>query len=105
MCLGVPGKVLEVRPEAGSMTMGTVSFGGITKEVCLDWLPEVEPGDYVIVHVGFAISRISEEEAVETFEILRRMGELEALEGETAAGDAASETAREASEPHPPERI
>jgi hydrogenase expression/formation protein HypC len=77
MCLGVPGKVLTVEENAQGMTMGTVSFGGITKEVCLAYLPEVKPGDYVIVHVGFAISQVSEEEAAETFEILRQMGEVE----------------------------
>ncbi len=76
MCLGVPGKVLAVEENAQGMTMGTVSFGGVTKEVCLAYLPEVRPGEYVIVHVGFAISRISEEEARETFELLERMGEL-----------------------------
>ncbi|HVP14991.1 MAG TPA: HypC/HybG/HupF family hydrogenase formation chaperone [Terriglobales bacterium] len=103
MCLGVPGKVLEVRPQAGSMTMGTVSFGGITKEVCLDWLPEVKPGDYVIVHVGFAISRISEQEAEETFEILRRMGELEALAGETGGEDGTSSGPEDRAERTPPE--
>ena len=81
VCLGVPGKVLTVEENAQGMTMGTVSFGGITKEVCLAYLPEVKPGDYVIVHVGFAISQVSEEEAAETFEILRQMGELEELEG------------------------
>jgi len=81
VCLGVPGKVLTVEENAQGMTMGTVSFGGISKEVCLAYLPEVKPGDYVIVHVGFAISRVSEEEAAETFEILRQMGELEELEG------------------------
>ncbi len=80
MCLGVPGKVLTIEENAQGMSMGTVSFGGVTKEVCLAYLPEVKPGDYVIVHVGFAISRVSEAEAAETFELLRQMGELEELE-------------------------
>lgn len=86
MCLGVPGKVLTVKENAQGMTMGTVSFSGITKEVCLAYLPEVKPGDYVIVHVGFAISQVSEDEAAETFELLRQMGELEELEGDTPPG-------------------
>ncbi len=77
MCLGVPGKVLTIEENAQGMSMGTVSFGGVTKEVCLAYLPEVKPGDYVIVHVGFAISQVSEAEAAETFELLRQMGELE----------------------------
>jgi hydrogenase expression/formation protein HypC len=80
MCLGVPGKVLTVEENAQGMAMGTVSFGGIVKEICLAYVPEAKPGDYVIVHVGFAISIVSEAEAEETFEILRQMGELAELE-------------------------
>ena len=80
MCLGVPGKVMQVQENEQGMTMGTVSFGGITKEVCLAYLPDVQVGDYVIVHVGFAISRVSEEEAQEVFETLRQMGELKDLD-------------------------
>ncbi len=86
MCLGVPGKVLEVREDPQGMSMGKVDFGGITKEVCLAYLPEAQAGDYVIVHVGFAISKVSEQEAAETFELLRQMGELAELE-EPGAGD------------------
>ena len=80
MCLGVPGRVLTREENAQGMTMGTVSFGGVAKEVCLAYVPDVRVGDYVIVHVGFAISIVSEEEATETFEILRRMGELAELD-------------------------
>ena len=81
MCLGVPGKVTADRRRTPlGMTMGTVSFGGITKEVCLAYVPEVQVGDYVIVHVGFAISQIDEEEASEVFETLREMGELGELD-------------------------
>jgi len=76
MCLGVPGKVMQIQENDQGMTMGTVSFGGIAKEVCLAYLPDAQVGDYVIVHVGFAISRVSEEEAQEVFETLRQMGEL-----------------------------
>jgi hydrogenase expression/formation protein HypC len=76
MCLGVPGKVTEIRKNDLGMTMGTVSFGGIAKEICLEYLPDAQVGDYVIVHVGFAISQVSEEEANEVFETLREMGEL-----------------------------
>lgn len=80
MCLGVPGKVLEVLPNATGMTMGRVSFGGIVKQVCLAYTPEVQEGDYVVVHVGFAISRIDEDEAHKVFEYLEEMGELGELE-------------------------
>jgi hydrogenase expression/formation protein HypC len=74
MCLAIPGKVLEI-DRAAQPVMGTVSFGGIQKQVCLEWIPEVTVGEYVIVHVGFAISKMNEEEALETLDILRQMGE------------------------------
>jgi hydrogenase expression/formation protein HypC len=80
MCLAVPGKVLSIEPNEIGMTMGRVSFGGITKEVCLAYVPEVSVGDYVVVHVGFAISRLDEHEALETFRLLERMGELGELD-------------------------
>ena len=75
MCLGIPGKVIEVRDEGG-LKMGRVDFGGVRKEACLAYVPEVEPGDYVIVHVGFAISHMDEEEALRTLELLAEMGDL-----------------------------
>lgn len=80
MCLGVPGKVVEIRPDELGMNMGKVSFGGIIKEVCFAYTPDVAPGEYVVVHVGFAISRIDEEEAGLMFEVLRSMGELDDLD-------------------------
>jgi hydrogenase expression/formation protein HypC len=80
MCLGVPGKVVHIERDPLGMTMGTVSFGGIKKQVCLAYLPDVEVDDYVIVHVGFAISKIDETEAREVFETLREMGELDDLD-------------------------
>jgi hydrogenase expression/formation protein HypC len=80
MCLGVPGKVVRVIENEQGMTMGTVDFSGITKEVCLAYVPEAQPGDYVVVHVGFAISRVSEEEAQEVFRLLEQMGELKELD-------------------------
>ena len=76
MCLGIPGKVIEVRDEGG-LAMGRVDFGGVRKEACLAYLPDVAPGDYVIVHVGFAISKVDEVEALRTLEMLGRMGVLE----------------------------
>ena len=80
MCLGVPGRVVSIEPDPTGMTMGRVSFAGITKEVCLAYTPEAEVGDYVVVHVGFAISRIDEEEAHKVFEYLREMDELAELD-------------------------
>ena len=80
MCLGVPGKVISIQPDPVGMTMGKVSFGGITKEVCLAYTPEAEVGDYVVVHVGFAISRIDEAEAQEGFRYLQEMDELGELD-------------------------
>ena len=80
MCLGVPGRVLEIEPNSLGMTMGRVSFGGIAKEVCLAYVPEAQVGDYVIVHAGFAISRLDEAEAMEVFDLLSQMDELAAAE-------------------------
>ncbi len=76
MCLGVPGKVIDVWEEPAGIRMGKVSFGGIVKEVCLAYVPEAEVGDYVIVHVGFAISKVDEAEAARVFEFLKAMDEL-----------------------------
>jgi hydrogenase expression/formation protein HypC len=75
MCLGIPGKVIEIRDDGG-LAMGKVDFGGVRKEACLAYIPEIQLGDYVIVHVGFAISRLDEEEALKTLEILATMGDL-----------------------------
>ena len=75
MCLGVPGKVLSVREEHGTR-MATVDFGGVTKDVCLAYVPEVVVGDYTIVHAGFAISRLTRKQARETLALLDAMGPL-----------------------------
>ena len=76
MCLAIPGKVIEI-DAAVSPIMGKVSFGGIKKEVCLELVPEVKIGNYVIVHVGFAISMMDEEEAQETLKLINQMNDLE----------------------------
>lgn len=78
MCLAIPGRVEEIYLQDG-VTMGRVNFGGVLKEVCLAYLPEIEEGDYTIVHVGFAISKLDEEAAKET---LRNFAELGMLEEE-----------------------
>jgi hydrogenase expression/formation protein HypC len=75
MCLGIPGRVVEIRDDGG-LPMGKVDFGGVRKDACLAYIPEVQLGDYVIIHVGFAISRVDEDEALRTLEILATMGDL-----------------------------
>jgi len=76
MCLAIPGRVQEIR-EAGGIRMGKVDFGGIVKDVCLAYLPDLAVGDYAVVHVGFAITRLDEASALETLETFREMGLLE----------------------------
>jgi hydrogenase expression/formation protein HypC len=76
MCLGVPGKVLEVRDQSGTR-MATVDFGGVTKEVCLAYVPEVGVGDYTIVHAGFAIAQLDEASALETLRMFAKLGILD----------------------------
>ena len=76
MCLGIPGRITDIRDEAG-LPMGRIDFGGVRKDACLAYLPETRVGDYVIVHVGFAISRVDEAEALRTLEILGEMGVVE----------------------------
>jgi hydrogenase expression/formation protein HypC len=90
MCLGVPGKVISITRSDLGLHSGVVRFGGIQKEVCLAFLPDVQEGDYVIVHAGFAISQVDEAEAVATFELLKQMGDLSELSGEDteSGGDA-----------------
>jgi hydrogenase expression/formation protein HypC len=76
MCLAIPGKILSCE-DLGFARAGRVQFGGIVREVRLDFVPEANPGDYVIVHVGFALSRVDEAEAKRTYELLAEMGALE----------------------------
>jgi hydrogenase expression/formation protein HypC len=76
MCLGVPGKIVEIEENEG-LKMAKVDFGGISREVCLDYVPEAKVGDYCIIHVGFAISLLSEKEAMETLDLLKQITDLE----------------------------
>jgi hydrogenase expression/formation protein HypC len=78
MCLGIPGKVIETYREH-DLLMGKVDFSGVCKRVCLEHVPEARPGEYVLVHVGFALARIAEAEAERVFELLAGMNELEEL--------------------------
>lgn len=80
MCLAIPGKIVAVSGDDLTTRMGKVDFGGILKEASLAYVPEAKVGDYVVVHVGFAISRVDEDEANKVFEYLREMDELAELE-------------------------
>lgn len=83
MCLAIPGQVRSIYDSWG-MRMGRVSFGGIVKEVCLAYLPDIEVGDYTIVHVGFAIAQVDEESARKTLENFQAMGLLDEEFGDVA---------------------
>lgn len=78
MCLAIPGKIIEVSAQLDDVfRTAKVSFGGILKEINLSMVPDAQPGDYVLVHVGVAISKIDEQEAVKVFDYLKKMGEVE----------------------------
>ena len=77
MCLAVPGKVVSIDERNPELKMAKVNFSGVSKEVCIQWLPDVNVGDYVLVHVGFALNKIDEKDAEETLRILREMGDIE----------------------------
>jgi hydrogenase expression/formation protein HypC len=86
MCLGIPGRVLEVHEDRGTR-MALVDFGGVTKTVCLAYVPEVEVDDFTIVHAGFAITKVDEASALETLRMFRDLGMIDA---ELGARDEAS---------------
>jgi hydrogenase expression/formation protein HypC len=86
MCLGIPGKVIEIF-QCDGMLMGKVDFGGLVKEVCLAYVPEIVVGDYAIIHVGFAITQLDEESAQETLALLRQIGSLDEEFGRKEASE------------------
>jgi hydrogenase expression/formation protein HypC len=87
MCLAIPGKITALHENVG-LKMAKVEFGGITREACLSYLPDAIVGDYVLVHVGFAISKVDEEEAARTYQYLAEMDQLTELQdGETEPGN------------------
>ena len=92
MCLAIPGKIVEFHERHG-VRMSKVDFGGITREACLEYIPDARVGDYVMVHVGFAISKVDEDEAARTYQYLREMGQLTELTSPDIAD--ASETCDE----------
>jgi hydrogenase expression/formation protein HypC len=103
VCLGVPGRVDTVW-EVHGMRMATVDFGGIRKEVCLAYVPDVDVGDYTIVHVGFALTRLDEASALETLELMRSVGLLDqelASSAEVSTGDEPESEAAGAPGGHP----
>ena len=77
MCLAVPGKVVSIDESNPELKMAKVNFSGVSQAVCVQWLPDVKVGDYVLVHVGFALNKIDEKDAEETLRILREMGDIE----------------------------
>ncbi len=81
MCLGIPGRIVDIY-ERGELRLGKVDFGGVTREACLAYVPEAEVGDYAIIHVGFAISRLSESEANKTLAVLQELSSIEAELGD-----------------------
>jgi hydrogenase expression/formation protein HypC len=80
MCLAVPGKVISIDESNPDLKMAKVNFNGLMKNVCVQWLPDLKVGEYVLVHVGFALNKIDEKEAIETLQILKEMGDLENYE-------------------------
>ena len=87
MCLAIPGKLIEISETPEGVRMGKANFGGIVKQVCLEYTPEVNPGDYVLVHVGFALSKVDADVAARTYALLEEMKQLEELdEPEAPAG-------------------
>ena len=80
MCLAIPGKLIEISQNAEGVRMGKANFGGIVKQICLEYTPEVNTGDYVLVHVGFALSKVDEEEAERTYKLLEEMNALGELD-------------------------
>ena len=80
MCLAIPGKVISVTGEEPLTRMGKIDFSGVVKQACLAYVPEVKVGDYVIVHVGFALSKVDEAKAQKVFEYLKQMDEMGELE-------------------------
>jgi hydrogenase expression/formation protein HypC len=80
MCLAIPGKLLDVAADASGVRMGRANFGGIVKQVCLEYTPDALPGDYVLVHVGFALGKVDQAEAERTYKLLQEMDQLQELE-------------------------
>lgn len=92
MCLAVPGKIISIQGEDPLSRIGKIDYGGVVKEASLAYVPEAEVGDYVIVHVGFALNRVDEAEAQKVFEYLREMDQLAELDEAEKPGSVRGET-------------
>lgn len=79
MCLAVPGKVISIDESNPELRMAKVNFGGVNKNICIQWVPDVKVGEYVLAHVGFALNKVDEKDAEETIKILRKMGDLDEI--------------------------
>jgi len=108
MCLAIPGKLIEVTTDSAGVKMGRANFGGIVKQVCLEYTPEAKVHDYVLVHVGFALSTVDQEEAARTYQLLqelKQLGELDVSDVdafESAAATSARYLARSVAESKDP---
>jgi hydrogenase expression/formation protein HypC len=80
MCLAIPGKIIEIQQDAQGVRLGKTNFGGVVKNVCLEYTPDAQCGDYVLVHVGFALSKLDAAEAERTYQALENMRQLGELE-------------------------
>lgn len=80
MCLAVPGKIVSIDESNAELKMAKVNFGGVMKDICIQWLSDVQIGDYVLAHVGFALNKIDQKDAEETIEILKQMGDIQGPE-------------------------
>ena len=80
MCLAIPGKIVSIDESNNELKMAKVNFGGVMKDICIQWLSDVQIGDYVLAHVGFALNKIDQKDAEETIEILKQMGDIQGSE-------------------------
>ena len=93
MCLGIPGEIVEIRDDKG-LRVGKVRFAGITRDVCLEYVPEAAAGDFLVVHVGFAISKIDPEEAARAYRVLEELGQTAELTADADVSESGSEIPR-----------
>jgi hydrogenase expression/formation protein HypC len=90
MCLAIPGKIIAIEEDAQGVRMGKTDFGGVLKQVCLEYTPDVQSGDYVLVHVGFALGKVDRAEAERTYKLLEVMNQLGELDVGNEAGASAA---------------
>ena len=80
MCLAIPGKIVSIDESNNELKMAKVNFGGVMKDICIQWVSDVQIGDYILAHVGFALNKIDQKDAEETIEILKQMGDIQGTE-------------------------